>query len=420
MQIISYNCTTELFPSLAKPKFVGNDKGGTSGKIGHSEAKDLIMNPIEWFYAKGDKHSGPVNSNELKRMATTGELKPDDLVWREGMADWTIARNVRGLFEEENKAAAAAAGQNASVPPKVIEPVAMPTATATPNMPAAFASTTPQVQKTPTRSKHLFDLFLDFVRTQFPASFVESTINQFLIVGKFGYYAAMGLILIFSLLVAMKTQAYEVIISGVVYFVILAVLQYTGVRFCETLNRLNANTSANISSNTFIDCFALLCLAIGIASLLGCLAIAIAMKEFWLIVPGLAGFIISQFLALIALNPSTIKVSIAPESRAGEEALGVISFLVKAHLKLVPVIFGTFAVLGSVLMLYACIVTFTSAGVIVAEQIAIIARQAMQYSAALPLIAYLFFLLVFLSLDVLRAILVLPSKLDKLQNHEGK
>jgi hypothetical protein len=379
------------------------------------------MNPIEWFYAKGDKHTGPVNSTELKRLATAGELKPDDLVWREGMADWTIARNVRGLFEEDKVGTAAApGGPNAGAPPKLIEPVAMPTTTALPVMPAAFVTTSPQIQKPQTRQKHLFDLFLDFVRSQFPATFVESTINQFVAIGKFGYYAAMGLILIFSLLIAMKTHEYEVIVWGVVYSLILAVLQYIGVRFCETLNRLNANTSASISSSTFIDCFALLSLAMGIASLLSFLVSAIASKEFWWIIPGLAGFIICQYLALIALNPGTININIVPESRAGEEAIGVISFLVKAHLKLVPVIFGTIAAFGSMLLLYACIMIFTSAGVEVAEHIAWIARYALRYSAALPLLAYLAFLVIFLVLDIFRAILVLPSKIDRLQNQEAK
>lgn len=41
---------------------------------------------------------GPVSVIELKQLAGAGEIQPHDLVWSEGMTDWTPASNVRGLF----------------------------------------------------------------------------------------------------------------------------------------------------------------------------------------------------------------------------------------------------------------------------------------------------------------------------------
>jgi hypothetical protein len=46
---------------------------------------------------------GPVSAAELKRLALAGELRRDDLLWREGLTDWSAAKNVRGLFEDERK-----------------------------------------------------------------------------------------------------------------------------------------------------------------------------------------------------------------------------------------------------------------------------------------------------------------------------
>ena len=68
------------------------------------------MSQVEWYYARDNRQMGPVSSAELKRLATFDELRPDDLVWREGMTEWAAARNVRGLFEEEVAPAAAAGG----------------------------------------------------------------------------------------------------------------------------------------------------------------------------------------------------------------------------------------------------------------------------------------------------------------------
>lgn len=52
----------------------------------------------EWYYLKNNQQCGPVAGPELKRMAETGGLAPTDMVWREGMEQWTPAGRVGGLF----------------------------------------------------------------------------------------------------------------------------------------------------------------------------------------------------------------------------------------------------------------------------------------------------------------------------------
>lgn len=52
----------------------------------------------EWFYADGGAECGPVSSNELKRMAESGTVSPETLIWKEGYSDWVPAKNVQGLF----------------------------------------------------------------------------------------------------------------------------------------------------------------------------------------------------------------------------------------------------------------------------------------------------------------------------------
>jgi uncharacterized protein (TIGR00266 family) len=54
---------------------------------------------IEWHYSQGGKQLGPVTGAELKSLATQGRLKPTDLVWKDGMADWVPANQVHGLFD---------------------------------------------------------------------------------------------------------------------------------------------------------------------------------------------------------------------------------------------------------------------------------------------------------------------------------
>jgi hypothetical protein len=64
----------------------------------------------EWHYAKGGQKHGPLSFEEIRRLAGSGELAPDDLVWTDGMDQWAPARSVQGL-------AVAAAAPQASDPP---------------------------------------------------------------------------------------------------------------------------------------------------------------------------------------------------------------------------------------------------------------------------------------------------------------
>jgi hypothetical protein len=59
-----------------------------------------------WYYASGGQQRGPVKTAQLKQLATAGELKPEDLVWCDGMANWSPASTVKGLFPGDSAPAA--------------------------------------------------------------------------------------------------------------------------------------------------------------------------------------------------------------------------------------------------------------------------------------------------------------------------
>jgi hypothetical protein len=56
--------------------------------------------PHEWYYARGDQKQGPITDQQLRALATSGELQHTDLVWTEGMAEWRKASSVKGLFPD--------------------------------------------------------------------------------------------------------------------------------------------------------------------------------------------------------------------------------------------------------------------------------------------------------------------------------
>jgi len=53
-----------------------------------------------WYFADGDVQRGPITEAQLRALIGTGNLTPEDQVWREGMEDWTPAGEVAGLFNQ--------------------------------------------------------------------------------------------------------------------------------------------------------------------------------------------------------------------------------------------------------------------------------------------------------------------------------
>jgi hypothetical protein len=56
------------------------------------------MADTRWHYTKNGTQQSPVTEAELRQLAISGQLRPGDMVWCEGMAQWGPAANVRGLF----------------------------------------------------------------------------------------------------------------------------------------------------------------------------------------------------------------------------------------------------------------------------------------------------------------------------------
>ena len=50
---------------------------------------------MNWFYAESGQTIGPVNDEEFERRVASGSVRPETLVWHEGMAAWEPWARVR-------------------------------------------------------------------------------------------------------------------------------------------------------------------------------------------------------------------------------------------------------------------------------------------------------------------------------------
>ena len=92
----------------------------------------------------------------------------------------------------------------------------------------------------------------------------------------------------------------------------------------------------------------------------------------------------------------------------------MLMFLLKALLRTVPVVFGVGVLWGTLLMGYACCQPFIGAeGPLAAQMTASAASGILLVSAVLPFAAYLLFLLSWLVIDLCRALLRLPGRIER-------
>jgi hypothetical protein len=370
------------------------------------------MSPVEWYYAHGDQRAGPVPSAELKQLAAASELLPDDLVWREGMDQWVAASNVKGLFEETESEGEETPSKAAEPPAEGFQPVSAMPATAPDLLPKPGQTASDRAG--PRAARHPLEVVLDSVRAQFTVGFVDSTTKTFVAGGHYCLYVAMLASFGAALTLGVKTGSLDQVLRGVVWLLSLAVLQYSAGRFCVALDRLNRTTAGHVSTTVFLDSFALLNMVAGLAILLGSAVLAVRSGVYPLVLLGLVSFIVCEHLAFVSLNPETLSISVAADTPAGEEAIGMLAFLLKALLRLAPVAFGAGVVGGTLWLFYACYQVFGGANLAVAEETAAAATWCIIGSAALPFVAYVLFLLFYLLVDVVRAVLSLPAKLDAL------
>ncbi len=356
----------------------------------------------QWYYAKGERKIGPITAGELKRLAQNSELLPDDLVWREGLRDWTAAKRIRGLFpQSESAEAAPSAPSGASAesgpeealpgvqdeypaaqpsvpmssntaatateedqfpsrrPPPLSESFPRPEGGRTGRLKAAFEnSPTTFARSRESQGGHVFDAILGFLRQFFGSEFINGTLRLFALCGQFGLWAGAVVAIIAGAVAALRLSDPTQIFYGIAFAAVLVIFQYAASRLLFVLERWDRLVHAQLGSSAPTDGLSLISLFVGTAGLVSFTVIAFRSGMPNLLFVALGGFIIFAYLSLSMLNLEGMNIAIVPETSPAEEALGLLQFLLKMSLRMTPVLFGTLILLGFFQLLAALILVF--------------------------------------------------------------
>lgn len=236
---------------------------------------------------------------------------------------------------------------------------------------------------------------------------VESGIEK---TGHYALIVAAVLGLIYGMVGAFKWNQLSPALIGLVWIPCVGVAQYGAYKFSSTSRGLIKSSASQLSSKTFLACLALWSMLLGVVALVGLTYSAIRMDSLSTFGVGIVVFVACELVVWLCLNPSLLNINILPASTAGEEAIGVLTFVLKALLRLVPIAFGVGVIVGDFEILAAIMRVFRN------EDYSVMGASASAWmvlgSAALPLVSYVLFVLNYLLLDVIRAILAIPEKLD--------
>ncbi len=339
---------------------------------------------MKYYYNNADGQAvGPLDLAEISALAASGTIAPNPAVRAENTETW--------------------------VPLDTIAPQGPTFAKRLKSVDSAILSS-------------LVAKMLDLARKALPPRLVGLALDKSRSFGHYAVLAAFVLTFVYMLFAAIKENQFAIVPTGIAYLALLAIAQFAAQSFLGAGEKLIRNANSRIATSAFLDCFGMLSLAAAILLFLGGIVAAIQMGSIVPLLPATLLSILLVFIAAQTLHPQLVNTDIGDAS-PGEEAIGLLSLFLKIGLKLVPLGFFLLAVLG----VAAIVLAFGGAGRAIASlayfapwityntPVGFAGSTLVIFACLLPMLGYFFFLLFFLTFDLIRAILSIPGKLDALR-----
>jgi hypothetical protein len=228
--------------------------------------------------------------------------------------------------------------------------------------------------------------------------------------GNWAVLAASVLALFLGLVLAIKMEGFQPLWSALGFVLVLSVLHYSAVKFLDSGKQLIEASPTQVSTDAFPRSVALISLVAAIVLLVGSIVSAVQMESMKVFLQAVPGFFVLLFLVWLAINPGLTGTKVAPTDSAGDEAIAIVSFFMKALLRMVPILFGVLTIWGGVVLLVAIVQSFGSDfAAMKGMRTGLFGGMVLLWGTGLPFAAFLGFVLYYLLIDVIRSILRIPG-----------
>lgn len=362
-----------------------------------------MPDPVWYLYQDGTQQ-GPMSLEDLRALADAGKLKPDGLVTRPGMSDWLPARSIPELFPQDS----------------MVRPPLPPGVGPRRDVLAGFTrklhdtvGAEDVVQSLP----HLRGVraALEALRRGISENGLALTDRIAKQVGHLAYMAAAVVLVLAFLVLGIRSDSFKIFFIGLLILLPAAViLHFLAALFLDAGSALLKKSPSELSSSAVLAFFALVFLAGSLYCFLMGLYGLINGGPFLDFGHWMGGFAVLLFACGIALHPSTVNVTAGMDMSAGEEALGISMFLVKLPVRLVPFLFGVASVMGLCGAFYLFYL-------VIAKELFFATAEAYHFARGvlsvglLPFLIYVGFAVSYLLVELLRAILRTPGRIEALR-----
>ena len=289
------------------------------------------------------------------------------------------------------------------------EPAPAPAPAAAPKPAVTLASLTASIEAISEKVSGFVGKLVSLTTRMLTPELVRGVNGWARVIGNYAVLLGIVLMFISSIVLAIRAKDFSLFAIGLGLALALVITHYAAGRFMSSSDKILTGTPGRISTMAFLECLGLLSLIGAIALFAGGIYLSIELRSFDPLIGAIIGTPLLVLTAAIALNPILVGVEHG-EATAGEEAIGLLSFCLKVWLKLVPPLFCLLAIAGCIQVVKSLFVDVPTA---IASSMA--GSTLLLIACLAPILVYLNFIFFSLMLDLARAVLVIPGKIDNLK-----
>ncbi len=259
------------------------------------------------------------------------------------------------------------------------------------------------------------EAFVEFLKNKLTEKLFIILRDWIVIIGDYTLYVASLLAFLIGVVAGIRMGSFNVFIYSLGFSIGFIVIQYISNKFYSVNENLINNNTTQLTSDALTDSIGLISLIIGVLILFMNTYIAIKIPKFEPFAQGLGVFFVFVFISLISFNPKMVKIDIIKTTSAGEEAIGILGYIVKTIVKLTPLFYGVGIIIFTIILLIHVFGFFGDKFKMLAAWTGTFSNMSLiAVVGLLPFFAYIGFVFYFLTIDIIKAILSIPEKLDKL------
>lgn len=201
----------------------------------------------------------------------------------------------------------------------------------------------------------------------------------------------------------------------------LVICIYAAAKMIDALSKVIKSSNCKISSLNIFSVMTAVGLLAAIGSFIGGIYFAIEFKFAQFFFYGLGSAVFFTLITIYTANPEKFGIVADETASAGEDFVSISTFALKVMLRLVPIVMLGLAIVGILQIVPMIFKTYvhsdgnTNRLMVMAMTGGMIGTLNFVFIGILPLVAYIVYIFYYVTLDLIRAVLQLPGKLDELK-----